>query len=56
MGDTNGSEICFDIPAECIAGVVKNEGPDFEIEVKMVPVPEPGEPDRLARAMLFFFF
>jgi len=32
----------FDIPKECIAGVVKNEGPDFYIEVENVPVPEIG--------------
>lgn len=32
----------FDIPKECKAGVVVNEGPDFHVEVQMVPVPEPG--------------
>lgn len=46
----------YDIPKECWAGVVKNEGPgtyhsnvqykltvpDFEIDVKKVPVPEIG--------------
>lgn len=41
MGDTNGTET-FDIPQECIAGVVVNEGPDFEVQVKKVPVPEIG--------------
>lgn len=41
MGDISGSE-AFEIPSECIAGVVKNEGPNFEIEVKKVPVPEIG--------------
>lgn len=41
MGDVREHE-AFDIPQECIAGVVKNEGPDFEIEVKKVPVPEIG--------------
>ncbi|PSN73971.1 GroES-like protein [Corynespora cassiicola Philippines] len=30
----------FDIPKECKAGVVVNEGPDFHVEVQMVPVPE----------------
>ncbi|EXJ69651.1 alcohol dehydrogenase [Cladophialophora psammophila CBS 110553] len=40
------SEIVFDIPKECKAGVVVNEGPDFHIEVQMVPVPEPG-PDEV---------
>ncbi|KIW96799.1 uncharacterized protein Z519_02190 [Cladophialophora bantiana CBS 173.52] len=39
-------EPVFDIPAQCKAGVVVNEGPDFHIEVQMVPVPEPG-PDEL---------
>lgn len=33
----------FDIPKECKAGVVYNEGPNFELKVEMVPVPEPGE-------------
>lgn len=33
----------FDIPAECIAGVVRDEGPDFYVEVTKVPVPEIGE-------------
>lgn len=41
MADTNGTET-FEIPTECIAGVVKNEGPNFEVEVKKVPVPEIG--------------
>lgn len=30
----------FDIPKECKAGVVVNEGPDFHVEVQNVPVPE----------------
>jgi hypothetical protein len=30
----------FEIPKECKAGVVVNEGPDFRVEVQMVPVPE----------------
>ena len=34
----------FEIPAECWAGVVVNEGPDFHVEVQKLPVPEPGEP------------
>lgn len=41
MGDTNGTET-FDIPKECIGGVVINEGQDFEVQVKKVPVPEIG--------------
>jgi hypothetical protein len=32
----------FDIPKECRAGVVVDEGPNFRVEVKMVPVPEIG--------------
>lgn len=32
----------FDIPKECIAGVVKDEGPDFYVSVEKVPVPEIG--------------
>ncbi|OAL38638.1 hypothetical protein AYO20_01844 [Fonsecaea nubica] len=31
-----------EIPKQCLAGVVVNEGPDFHIEVVEVPVPEPG--------------
>lgn len=41
-GVSNGQET-YDIPKECIAGVVVNEGPDFHIEVKNVPVPEIGK-------------
>lgn len=41
MGDTNGTET-FDIPKECIGGVVVNEGQSFEVQVKKVPVPEIG--------------
>jgi alcohol dehydrogenase, propanol-preferring len=33
----------FEIPKECLAGVVVNEGPDFRVEVKNVPVPEIGQ-------------
>lgn len=32
----------FDIPAECWAGVVVDEGPNFHVEVQKVPVPEIG--------------
>ncbi|KIW18129.1 hypothetical protein PV08_02417 [Exophiala spinifera] len=39
----------FDIPKECVAGVVKNEGPDFYIEVEKVPVPEIGPRDVLIK-------
>lgn len=39
----------FDIPKECKAGVVHNEGPDFELKVEMVPVPEPGPDDILVK-------
>jgi hypothetical protein len=31
-----------EIPKQCKAGVVVNEGPDFKVEVQMVDVPEPG--------------
>jgi len=31
-----------EIPKECKAGVVVNEGPDFRVEIQNVPVPEPG--------------
>ncbi|CAG8162066.1 unnamed protein product [Penicillium salamii] len=33
----------FEIPTHCKAGVVVNEGPNFHLEVQMVPVPEPGK-------------
>jgi hypothetical protein len=36
------SQHSFEIPKECNAGVVFNEGPDFYVEVKKVPVPEIG--------------
>ncbi|OQU99901.1 hypothetical protein CLAIMM_05473 [Cladophialophora immunda] len=39
----------FDIPRFCKAGVVKNEGPDFQIKVELVPVPEPGPDELLLR-------
>lgn len=29
-----------DIPTTCVGAVVKNEGPDFYIEVEDLPVPE----------------
>lgn len=38
----NMSTPTFDIPKQCKAGVVYNEGPDFELKVEMVDVPEPG--------------
>jgi hypothetical protein len=34
----------IEIPTHCKAGVVVNEGPNFHVEVQMVPVPEPGKP------------
>lgn len=40
----NSSEPHFDIPKECKAGVVVDEGPNFRVEVQMVPVPEIGRP------------
>lgn len=33
----------YDIPETCIGAVVKNEGPDFYVEIEQVPVPEIGE-------------
>jgi propanol-preferring alcohol dehydrogenase len=36
-------EPSFEIPKECLAGVVHDEGPNFTVKVEMVPVPEPGE-------------
>ncbi|CAG7924808.1 unnamed protein product [Penicillium olsonii] len=39
----------FEIPTHCKAGVVVNEGPNFHLEVQMVPVPEPGPDDILIR-------
>jgi len=33
----------LEIPTHCKAGVVVNEGPNFHLEVQMVPVPEPGK-------------
>ncbi len=41
-GTSDGNAPHFDIPKECKAGVVVNEGPNFHVEVQMVPVPEPG--------------
>lgn len=38
----------FDIPTHCKAGVVVNEGPDFKVQVEMVPVPEPGRKSSMA--------
>ncbi|KAH7024598.1 alcohol dehydrogenase [Microdochium trichocladiopsis] len=45
---TNGHH-APEIPKECLAGVVVNEGPDFRIEVKKVPVPEIGPQDVLIK-------
>lgn len=39
----------MDIPQQCLAGVVVNEGPDFHLEVVQVPVPEPGPGQVLIR-------
>lgn len=39
---TSDAEPSFDIPKDCWAGVVVNEGPDFSMKVEKVPVPEPG--------------
>lgn len=49
---SNTETLQFDIPALCKAGVVVNEGPDFRVEVQMVPVPEPGEYSYTNRPLL----
>lgn len=35
----------FEIPKECKGAVVVNEGPDFHVEIQMVPVPDIGKVD-----------
>lgn len=39
---TDSAPPTFDIPKTCIGAVVKNEGPDFYVEIEQVPVPEIG--------------
>lgn len=39
---TDSAPQTFDIPKTCIGAVVKNEGPDFYVEIEQVPVPEIG--------------
>jgi len=39
----------FDIPKECWGAVVKDEGPNFYVEVEKVPVPEIGPDDVLIK-------
>jgi len=39
----------FDIPKECWGAVVKDEGPNFYVEVEKVPVPECGPDDVLIK-------
>ncbi|KAL2433538.1 Alcohol dehydrogenase 1 [Exophiala dermatitidis] len=46
MGDPNPT---FDIPKECWGGVVKDEGPNFYVEVEKVPVPDIGPNDVLIK-------
>jgi propanol-preferring alcohol dehydrogenase len=46
MTEETAKPVEFDIPKECKAGVCYNEGPDYELKVEMVPVPEPG-PDEI---------
>ncbi|KAI0147648.1 alcohol dehydrogenase 1 [Xylariaceae sp. FL1272] len=43
------SATAVQIPKECIAAVVVNEGPDFHVEVRNVPVPEIGPEDVLIK-------
>jgi len=42
QNESNGEKAAptFEIPKECKAGVVVNPGPNFRVEVQMVPVPE----------------
>lgn len=42
----------LDIPTHCKAGVVVNEGPDFHVEIQMVPVPETGMISRGSRGVV----
>jgi hypothetical protein len=42
-GSNGESAPTYDIPKECKAGVVVDEGPNFRVEVQMVPVPEIGQ-------------
>ncbi|KUI57498.1 Alcohol dehydrogenase 1 [Cytospora mali] len=49
MGGESNGHTEFEIPKEGLAGVVKNEGPNFEIEVKKVSVPEIGAEDVLIK-------
>ncbi|KAF2087495.1 GroES-like protein [Saccharata proteae CBS 121410] len=49
VADGHGAAPHFDIPKECKAGVVVNEGKDFRVEIQMVPVPEPGPDEVLLR-------
>ncbi|TVY25655.1 alcohol dehydrogenase [Lachnellula hyalina] len=41
--------LSFDIPKKCKAGVVVNEGPDFQVEVRDVDVPEIGQNECLIK-------
>lgn len=45
MSEKTGADASpsYDVPKQCKAGVVMNEGPDFYIEVQDVDVPEPGK-------------
>ncbi|KAI9810915.1 MAG: hypothetical protein M1827_005774 [Pycnora praestabilis] len=45
-GSDGASQKTYYIPKECKAGVCVKEGPNFEVKVEMVPVPEPG-PDEV---------
>jgi hypothetical protein len=55
MAETKEQEQVFDIPKTCKAGVVVNEGPDFRVEVRDVPVPEISTcPQRCSRNHITF--
>ncbi|EXJ79173.1 alcohol dehydrogenase [Capronia epimyces CBS 606.96] len=45
----NPNPVFDTIPRECKAGVCVREGPDFQVRVEQVPVPEPGPDELLIR-------
>ncbi|KAK5444173.1 hypothetical protein LTS15_010526 [Exophiala xenobiotica] len=49
LGADNLSSPYYQIPKECKAGVVVDEGPNFRVQVQTVPVPEPGPDEVLIR-------
>lgn len=49
----SAEQTTYEIPTECWAAVVKDEGPDFYVEVEKVPVPEIGT---LSYSLSLFLF